>query len=111
MIESYGTGIRKIYKLYVECTEQPRIEVTSNTFKIVLPNMNMAEKPNGEIGVTVQMQRILDYIEENGSITDAEIQNLLQIKKTRSFTLAKQMRETGLIKMIGRGSDKMYIKA
>ena len=40
LIESYGTGIRKIYALYKECPAQPRIEVTHNTFKLVLPNMN-----------------------------------------------------------------------
>lgn len=40
LIESYGTGIRKIYALYKNCSVQPRIEVTPNTFKLVLPNMN-----------------------------------------------------------------------
>lgn len=40
LIESYGTGIRKIYALYKNCAVQPRIEVTANTFKLVLPNMN-----------------------------------------------------------------------
>ena len=32
LIESYGTGIRRIFNLYAKCTEQPQIEVTSNTF-------------------------------------------------------------------------------
>lgn len=40
LIESYGTGIRKIYNLYAAQPAQPRIEVTPNTFKIVLPNTN-----------------------------------------------------------------------
>ncbi len=40
LIESYGTGIRKIYALYKDHIVQPRIEVTPNTFKLVLPNMN-----------------------------------------------------------------------
>lgn len=31
LIESYGTGIRKIYSLYANCVLQPRIEVTPNT--------------------------------------------------------------------------------
>ena len=93
LIESYGTGIRKIYNLYASCSEQPRIEVTSNTFKIILPNMNrMAEKESGTV-VTAQMQKILDYIEENGQITELEIQEFLGLKKTRAFILAKQMRD------------------
>ena len=111
LIESYGTGIRKIYNLYANCFEQPRIEVTSNTFKIILPNMNRATAKESGTGITAQMQKILDYIDENGKITDLEIQDLLGLKKTRAFTLAKQMRDEGLIKVIGRGNEKKYIKA
>ena len=112
LIESYGTGIRKIYNLYSNCSEQPRIEVTSNTFKIILPNMNRTnDNNNGEVsGVTAQMKKILDHIKENGHITDQEIQDLLCLKKTRTFTLTKQMRDEGLIKVVGRGNDKKYIK-
>ena len=110
LIESYGTGIRKIYNLYANCSEQPRIEVTSNTFKIILPNMNrMAAKESGTV-VTAQMQKILDYIEENGQITELEIQELLGLKKTRAFILAKQMRDEGLIRVEGRGESKKYIR-
>ena len=110
LIESYGTGIRKIYNLYANCSEQPRIEVTPNTFKIILPNMNrMAAKESGTV-VTVQMQKILDYIEENGQITELEIQELLGLKKTRAFILAKQMRDEGLIRVEGRGDSKRYLK-
>jgi ATP-dependent DNA helicase RecG len=88
---------------------QPRIEVTQNTFKIVLPNMNRAQKARAST-VTAQMQSVLNYIEEHGKITDLEIQNLLNIKKTRAFTLAKDMRAQGLIQVIGRGETKAYVK-
>jgi ATP-dependent DNA helicase RecG len=108
LIESYGTGIRKIYSLYEKCSEQPRIEVTTNTFKIILPNMNVFSNTE-ETDITPQMQTIMDYIKENGSITDIKIQELLDLKKTRAFNLAKQMREMGIIKAIGRGIDKIYI--
>ena len=110
LIESYGTGIRKIYNLYANCPEQPRIEVTSNTFKIILPNMNRATAKEGVPVTTAQMKKILDYIEENGQITDIEIQELLRLKKTRAFTLAKQMRDEGLIKVVGRAAEKRYVK-
>lgn len=56
------------------------------------------------------MQKILDYIDENGKITDLEIQELLGLKKTRAFTLAKQMRDERQIKVIGRGSQKVYVR-
>lgn len=110
LIESYGTGIRKIFSLYSKCNVQPRIEVTQNTFKIVLPNMNYAaENIREEISITPQMQLILDYITENGFITDEEVENLLSLKKTRAFIITKQMRELGIIKVDGRGKSKKYL--
>lgn len=113
LIESYGTGIRRIYNLYRNCSVQPRIEITSNTFKIVLPNMNgsnVKEKVGATPDVTFQKQTVLDFIEENGGITDSEVQELLDVKSTRAYTLMKEMEKEGLIIIVGRGSDKKYLK-
>jgi len=110
LIESYGTGIRRIYSLYSSCSVKPRIEVTPNTFKIILPNMNSTPTKKDKATVSVQMQKILDYIEEYGQITDQKIQELLGLKKTRAFILTKQMREAGLIRAEGRGSEKKYLR-
>ena len=124
LIESYGTGIRRIFGLYSECPLQPRIEVTPNTFKIVLPNMNVASSVVYDSSVsannpfvserpapytTGQMQRIVDFINEKGKITDPEIEALLGLKKTRAFTIAKRMRDMGLIEAVGRGDGKVYV--
>ena len=113
LIESYGTGIRRIFNLYADCPEQPQIEVTPNTFKIVLPNMNAAAAaaPKQASPMTAQMQKVLDYISEHDQITDEEVQSLLGIKKTRAFELMKQMRNMGLVQMIGRGAEKRYYLA
>ena len=110
LIESYGTGIRRIFNLYADCPEQPEIEVTPNTFKIVLPNMNAVSdvEPDAASTVTPQMQKVLDYIKTNGQITDKGISDLLDLKKTRTFTIAKQMRDLGLIRAVGRGEQKYY---
>ena len=110
LIESYGTGIRRIYKLYENCPVQPVIEATPNAFKMVLPNMNAGKDDSieQETVITSQMQKILSYISEHGQITDEAVQSLLGVKKTRAFELMKQMRNMGLIRVVGRGSDKKY---
>ena len=113
LIESYGTGIRKIYSFYNNQIVKPRIEVTSNTFKIVLPNMNNAENidvSNDTKTITPQMQKIIDYINSNGQITDSEIEKLLHIKSTRRYNLIKEMESNGLIIISGRGSSKQYLR-
>ena len=55
-----------------------------------------------------QIKKIIEFIEENGKITDDDIQRLFKLKNPRAFVLAKQMRDMGLIKVAGRGSDKYY---
>ena len=113
LIESYGTGIRRIFNLYDGCAKQPQIEVTPNTFKIILPNMNTAPaaEPKKAVTVTPQIQKVLDYIQANGQITDKEVGELLNLKKTRVFNITKQMRDLGLIQVIGRGEQKKYVPA
>jgi ATP-dependent DNA helicase RecG len=113
LIESYGTGIRRIFNLYADCPEQPEIEITTNTFKMILPNMNAVStaEPENASAVTPQMQTVLDYITEHGQITDDEVQSLLGIKKTRAFDLVKQMREMGLVQRLGRGAEKRYLRS
>ena len=117
LIESYGTGIRKIYTLYKNCAAQPRIEVTNNTFKLVLPNMNASGSITGHVleksekapvVITPQMKMVIDYLTEYGEMTDEDLQKLLNIKKTRAYLLARQMSENGLIDIIGRGAAKKY---
>ncbi len=111
LIESYGTGIRRIYKLYETCPAQPEITVTTGAFKITLPNITSANANEAKTSdrVTEQMERVLSVIREKGFISDSEIAELLGIKKTRVFNLTKEMTELGLIRSEGRGKDKIYV--
>jgi ATP-dependent DNA helicase RecG len=113
LIESYGTGIRKIYSLYAECAKQPQIIVTHNTFKLVLPNMNTAVETDVQLkkalDITPQMRRIMDYISKNGQISENEIQELLGVKRTRAYTIAKQMRDMEMLDVVGHGENKVYV--
>lgn len=109
LIEAYGTGIRRIYKLYENCSVQPRIEVTHNTFKMILPNMSVAEPLAVKTYLTPQKEHILDFISKNGQITEAEIMELLGVKRTRAYTVAKQMCDENLIVAVGRCKNKKYL--
>lgn len=109
LVESYGTGIRRIYHHYADCPVQPRVEVTPHTFKIVLPNMNTAKAPAVQATrLTPGKAKILDYIKEHGQITESKIQVLLNVGKTRAYSIAREMCEEGWIVAIGRGATKVY---
>lgn len=117
LIESYGTGIRRIFKLYENCPVQPSIEATTNAFRIVLPNMNATDTANEDtpattgkstVAITPQMKTVMDYLAKYDEMTDEDLQELLNIKKTRAYQIARQMHENELIDIIGRGASKKY---
>lgn len=116
LIESYGTGIRRIFKLYESHSVQPRIEVTPNAFKLILPNTNYVntidnvsiKEKNAAPAITPQMKVVLGYLSEYGEISEEELQELLNVKRTRAYLIARQMLEQGLIQCSGRGISKRY---
>lgn len=121
-IEAYGTGIRRIYDLYRNSDIKPEIAVSENTFRIILPNMNYRGEnvknecrvSENEFGsktykVTAQMKEVLDYLSQYKFIADDDFMELLNLKRTRAYIVAKQMADMGLIDIIGRGKDKKYI--
>jgi len=113
-IEAYGTGIRRIFKLYENCPEPVTIDVTHNSFKITLPNMNAPKGKTASIvknSITPQMQLLLDYLKEHNEISAVEVQALLNVKRTRAFNLIKWMSEKGLVTIVGRGMNRKVVRA
>lgn len=117
-IEAYGTGIRRIYSLYKNCSRKPEISVTNNSFRMVLPNMNESRKiseikvPNTNEAVSIkiskQMQTVLEYLSEFEEATQEDIQELLDVKRTRAYVIMKELTEAGLTETTGRGKTKKY---
>ena len=103
-IESYGTGIRKILSLYSDSAVKPSISITPNSFRITLPNRNCGKKT--ETDLPMQYKAVIEFLNEHGSMTVEEFQELLDIKQTRAFNLYKKMESEGYIKVNGRGAEK-----
>ena len=125
LIEAYGTGIRRIYSLYQSSPAQPQIIVTPNVFKLILPNTNAAAVNSGinflsepEISygehieqkpaMTAQMRTVMQYLSEKGEISTEGLQELLDVKQTRAYVIARQMQDAGYIESTGRGAGKRY---
>ena len=58
--------------------------------------------------ITPQMKIVLDYLKEYGEMNDEDLQELLNIKKTRAYMLTRRMSEDGLIVISGRGATKKF---
>ena len=106
-VEAFGTGIQKILTLYDNQERKPNFIISTGTVVTELPNTNYLRTLRANRHPTrMQHSRIIDYIEENGSITKPEVEMLLGVKRSRSYTIIKEMIDLSLIVQSG---DK-YLK-
>ena len=113
IIEAYGTGLKRIFNLYKDQPELPRIDVGPNSFRIRIPNMNKMstdlKPPNTNLKLTNQENIILEYLTHHGEITEEIIKDLLNVKRSRMSAIVKMMSQKGLLKVVGRGENKIIL--
>jgi len=113
IIEAYGTGLKRIFNLYKDYSESPRIDVGPNSFRIRIPNMNkistIPRLSDTNLRLTNQEIVILDYLTHHGEITEEVIQDLLNVKRSRTLEIIRMMSQKGLLKVIGRGENKIIL--
>lgn len=99
LIESYGTGMPKIFEAYAESGLKPKIEVSSNAFKITLPNRNASSKFKSVVSESMRSdeEAILDFISVNGYVTRSTVEKLLGISQSTANRILKRMLEGGLL--------------
>ena len=110
LIEAYGTGIPKIMNAYRDSSSKPTIEVTSNAFKITLPNRNAAISSSSMNAGTSCEERILDFINLRGQAVRSDVDVLLGVSQSTSSRILREMIKDGLIYKEGKGKDTRYKK-
>lgn len=108
LIEAYGTGMPKIMKAYRDSANKPKIEVTSNAFKITLPNRTYAASAAAEAGPE---EKILAYLNEHDSLVRSKVDALLGVSQTTSSRILKCMVNKGLLYQEGSGRKTRYVMA
>ena len=84
--------------------------VRPNTSKVAnLEKVRQMLIDSQDTEITPQMQMVMEKMSANPNITDTELQEMLQIKRTRFYTLISQMVDLGIISISGRGKNKRYI--
>ena len=111
LIEAYGTGMPKIMKAYEGSGLVPKVEVTSNAFKITLPNRNAV---GAEISTPKAPRRkeemILGFIASNGHIVRSDVDTLLDVSPSTANRILKRMVADGLLYQDGGGRKTKYKK-
>ena len=110
LIEAYGTGMPKIMNAYTETELKPKIEVSSNAFKITLPNRNAGANHTETLVGTLKSEekRILDFIGSHGHIVRSDVDQLLDVSQATANRILKQMVAEGLIYQDGNGRKTKY---
>ena len=124
LIEAYGTGLRKIMKAYEGMEEQPKIEVTKNAFKIILPNMNAKyENRNTDAALSKvsvntyagreeplsnEEESVLEYVRTHGVVTRSDVIRLLGVSTSTAARALKKLVKGGLLEQNGKARNTNY---
>lgn len=111
LIEAYGTGMPKIMKAYQGSDLTPKIEVTSNAFKVTLPNRNInGNGSNASDTLRSNEEKILSFVASNGYIVRGDVDLLLGVSQATSNRILKRMVTDGLLYRDGSGRKTKYKK-
>ena len=91
--EAYGTGISRIFETYKTSLAQPKIEVTPHVYKLLLPNRNAAGAKGAAKTLMSAEENILEFIQENGSISRKQAELLLGVSQTAAGVILRRMVE------------------
>lgn len=95
---------------YTETELKPKIEVSSNAFKITLPNRNTDANHTETLVGTLKSEekRILDFIASHGHIVRSDVDRLLDVSQATANRILKHMVAEGLIYQDGNGRKTKY---
>jgi ATP-dependent DNA helicase RecG len=105
LIEAYGTGILKIFEAYKTSLAQPKIEVTPNVFKMILPNLNAIPLINKTM---TQEENVMQFANENGSINRKQAENLLGVSQTAAGKVLRKLVEQDELMRDGHSRNVRY---
>ncbi len=105
LIESYGTGIKKIFENYSESLRKPEIQSAPASFVITLPKLTAH---TGVVSKEEQKQEILRLISDKGDLSRKDIESSLSIPKQLALKLLNELLEERKIKKSGMAKAVRY---
>lgn len=116
LIESYGTGIGKIRRGYKDFSCEPVFETAPGVFRVTLPNRNeqhkeemVSPRDNKSEFIGTEKKMIMDFAEENGSISRKQTEELLGVGTTKAFRLLRELCASEILKVEGSGKNRRYV--
>lgn len=111
LIEAYGTGIPKIYESYENSETKPIIQITSNAFKITLPNLNQKKDEERSLSqLTSTEQKAFQLFDSDTVIKRKDIEEALGVSQTTTIKTLARLIEQGLVVREGSGKNTRYYR-
>lgn len=135
LIESYGTGIRKILDRYEGTGLSPKFDTAEGVFRVTLPNLNygrveqmreasVLREASGTIlprksreqmkrqkrGGLPSVELLRKFADEQGEFSRKDAERMLGVGTTRAFDLLKELCTEGTLIQEKRGRSTVYRK-
>lgn len=111
MVESYGTGIKRIQALYRRYQKQPVFESATGAFKTTIYNLNETGWANKvtQYQPNKEKELILNLAIKQKSITRKDVENALAVGSTKAYSLLTDMCNNGILIMQKAGNRTCYL--
>ena len=109
IIEKMGTGVRRIKYVYSTFEQSPEFKVFENSIQVILPRLSMAAESNKkQVELTIEEEKLLNYIKSTKKINRADIEKYMGIGKTKATNLVNGLMNKGAVIKIGVGKNTKY---
>lgn len=109
-VESFGTGIGRIFESYQQYEKKPLILDSDNAFKVTLFNVNYIEEYIKVLPSNLtQEEQIVKYLKKNNKINRLTVEVLLEVSKTRANDILNKMIDDNILIQIGSGKNIYYM--
>lgn len=102
MIEAYGTGIPRIMGTYRDNLTQPKIEVSTNVFKITLPEIETEKKDSSDAKI------VLRLFDDKEMVSRSDAERALGASRSRAYAVLSELVSDGRLKTVGTGRNTRY---
>ncbi|MCL2121660.1 MAG: hypothetical protein FWH28_05355 [Clostridiales bacterium] len=108
---SAGAGIPGITEAYRSFVTQPKFEATPNVFKLTLPNRNALKGTSAANTALTPEERLREYIQENGSISRKQAEQLLGMSQTATGLVLRGMVDRNELIKEGNSRNIRYFES
>jgi ATP-dependent DNA helicase RecG len=108
LIESYGTGIKRIIESYDGSIAQPDFSPAPSSFMVTLPNLNYRNRIHSHNEFMSNKEKVMRLLSEKNEISRRDVEIILGSSQLPAVMLLKELLQEGKIVKIGKARMTRY---